>query len=243
MLGLQYGTAIDMWSAGCMLYELRTGKPLFTGWSEHDQLFRIQTVLGRVPKAVYEKVPKAYKDRYFDENGLVKPSVEALRLARSGTEPIPEPGSRPLPRVLFEELAKSETAMRASSSTTDSVDTLTHDDAVADMKDRAHSRKVRAAFGILEDGKFDESHEVLISLIARMIVLDPAKRITPEEALAHPFFFPIDGKRALPLQTIEKFEKRLPSIPNMDDVDEMNAREAVGGIGERFHFALKNKPT
>lgn len=36
ILGMQYGTAIDMWSFGCILAELYTGYPLFPGeamWS------------------------------------------------------------------------------------------------------------------------------------------------------------------------------------------------------------------
>lgn len=31
ILGMQYGTAIDMWSFGCILAELYTGYPLFPG--------------------------------------------------------------------------------------------------------------------------------------------------------------------------------------------------------------------
>ena len=31
MLGLRYGTAIDMWSLACLLAELYTGYPLFPG--------------------------------------------------------------------------------------------------------------------------------------------------------------------------------------------------------------------
>ncbi len=41
ILGLQYTTAIDMWSLGCILYELHAGKPLFNGQDELDQLVKI----------------------------------------------------------------------------------------------------------------------------------------------------------------------------------------------------------
>ena len=230
MLGLHYGTAIDMWSTGCMLYELRTGKPLFTGWSEHDQLFRIQAALGKVPQSVYDKIPEAYKIRYFDSHGLIKPSPEALRASQSMNEPLPEPGSRPLGMVLLDELTQSQSI----------VDSHKGNDRETGDSDKEHERKTQAAASISDNGKFDEEHEILLSLLSRMIVFEPAQRITATEALAHPFFFPINGKKIFPQNAMRKFsDKRLPSIPNMDDVEEMNAREAVGGVGERFTFTLK----
>ncbi|CAA0834026.1 Protein kinase superfamily protein [Striga hermonthica] len=41
-----YSTAIDMWSAGCIMAELLLGKPLFDGNTEIDQLAKIYGVLG-----------------------------------------------------------------------------------------------------------------------------------------------------------------------------------------------------
>ena len=41
-----YSTAIDIWSLGCIFYELCHNKPLFSGKSEIDQLFRIFKTLG-----------------------------------------------------------------------------------------------------------------------------------------------------------------------------------------------------
>jgi len=41
-----YTTAIDMWSVGCIFAEMITGKPLFAGTSEKDQLLKIFTLLG-----------------------------------------------------------------------------------------------------------------------------------------------------------------------------------------------------
>ncbi|KAF5455450.1 hypothetical protein F2P56_025023 [Juglans regia] len=42
----QYNTAIDMWSAGCVLAELLLGEPLFSGERAVDQLVEIIKVLG-----------------------------------------------------------------------------------------------------------------------------------------------------------------------------------------------------
>ncbi|XP_055381936.1 dual specificity tyrosine-phosphorylation-regulated kinase 2 [Condylostylus longicornis] len=46
ILGLPYGTAIDMWSLGCILAELYTGFPIFPGENEVEQLACIMEVIG-----------------------------------------------------------------------------------------------------------------------------------------------------------------------------------------------------
>lgn len=41
-----YSTSIDMWSAGCILAEMFSGKPLFPGSSNEDQLLKIFRIMG-----------------------------------------------------------------------------------------------------------------------------------------------------------------------------------------------------
>ena len=41
-----YGTTVDMWSIGCIFAEMVSGKPLFTGNSESDQLKKIFEIKG-----------------------------------------------------------------------------------------------------------------------------------------------------------------------------------------------------
>jgi len=41
-----YSTPIDMWSVGCIFAEIASGRPLFPGRNEKDQLLRIFKVLG-----------------------------------------------------------------------------------------------------------------------------------------------------------------------------------------------------
>lgn len=65
LLGIPYDMAIDMWSLGCILVELHTGEPLFSGANEIDQMNKIVEVLGIPPRHMLEKAHKARK--YFDK--------------------------------------------------------------------------------------------------------------------------------------------------------------------------------
>ena len=79
-----YSEKIDIWSLGCILYELFKGAPLFQGINEHDQLCRIVEVVGRVPERVL--LTSKRKEKFFagrdelkDKNGdLVKPASRTL---------------------------------------------------------------------------------------------------------------------------------------------------------------------
>ncbi len=55
-----YSTAVDIWSAGCIFAEMASARPLFTGDSEIDQLFKIFQQLGTpTPQAwpTYSSLP------------------------------------------------------------------------------------------------------------------------------------------------------------------------------------------
>ncbi len=46
ILGMKYGMPIDMWSLGCVIAELLTGRPIFPGSDEDDQLALIIELIG-----------------------------------------------------------------------------------------------------------------------------------------------------------------------------------------------------
>jgi renal tumor antigen len=50
-----YGRPADVWAVGCILYELLTGRPLFPGKHEIDQLARIHSILGTPSKEVLQQ--------------------------------------------------------------------------------------------------------------------------------------------------------------------------------------------
>ena len=51
MMGIKYTPAIDMWSFGCILYELYIGYPLFAGEDEKEQMQCIMEVKGVPPRS------------------------------------------------------------------------------------------------------------------------------------------------------------------------------------------------
>ena len=64
---MPYDYAIDMWSIGCTLYELYTGKILFTGDSNNQMLKSIMEIRGKMPPKTYRKGELAAM--HFDDKG------------------------------------------------------------------------------------------------------------------------------------------------------------------------------
>ncbi|XP_019180421.1 PREDICTED: serine/threonine-protein kinase prpf4B [Ipomoea nil] len=66
ILGLTYDHPMDMWSVGCCLYELYTGKVLFPGPTNNDMLRLHMELKGPFPKKMLRK--GAFTDRHFDQD-------------------------------------------------------------------------------------------------------------------------------------------------------------------------------
>lgn len=58
LMELEYSHGIDMWSLGCILVEMHSGEPLFSGQNEFDQMYKICEVLGLPPNHLIEASPK-----------------------------------------------------------------------------------------------------------------------------------------------------------------------------------------
>jgi cyclin-dependent kinase 2 len=75
----KYSTPVDVWSVGCIFAELATGKPLFTGDSEIDQIFKIFSILGTPDESTFPGIsnfpdfkPTFPKWKSKDLSGIIK---------------------------------------------------------------------------------------------------------------------------------------------------------------------------
>ncbi|XP_037079361.1 LOW QUALITY PROTEIN: dual specificity tyrosine-phosphorylation-regulated kinase 2-like [Pollicipes pollicipes] len=87
ILGVPYGTPIDMWSLGCILAELNTGFPLFPGENEVEQLACIMEVLDVPPEQLVRHASR--RRLFFDSRGTPRTLTNTKGRRR-------RPGSKPL---------------------------------------------------------------------------------------------------------------------------------------------------
>uniref|UniRef100_A0A3P9CT32 Serine/threonine-protein kinase PRP4 homolog n=1 Tax=Maylandia zebra TaxID=106582 RepID=A0A3P9CT32_9CICH len=66
VIGKPYDYGIDMWSVGCTLYELYTGKILLPGSSNNHMLKLAMDLKGKMPNKMIRK--GLFKDQHFDQN-------------------------------------------------------------------------------------------------------------------------------------------------------------------------------
>ncbi|KAL5494447.1 hypothetical protein EMCRGX_G015782 [Ephydatia muelleri] len=96
LLGIPYSLPIDMWSFGCILVEMHTGEPLFSGKDEVDQMCKIVEVLGIPPGSLLEKATRT--DKFFERGPGGTWTLKRLRDAKKETYRCP--GSRSLDDIL-----------------------------------------------------------------------------------------------------------------------------------------------
>ncbi|KAF4447999.1 CMGC/DYRK/PRP4 protein kinase [Fusarium austroafricanum] len=67
ILGIPYDYAVDMWSIGCTLYEMYTGKILFVGDSNNQMLKAIMEIRGRLTPKLFKRGQLSVN--HFDDKG------------------------------------------------------------------------------------------------------------------------------------------------------------------------------
>jgi serine/threonine-protein kinase PRP4 len=144
ILGIPYDPALDIWSVGCTLYELYTGKILLPGRSNNQMLLLMMELKGRFNQKMIKKAK--FGDSYFDEMGGFD-SIERDRV--TGADVVRKVHTSKPTRDLRARLMPPSSAQ---------------------MKD--DERKLLTSF---------------VDLLDKCLALDPARRITPKEALVHSF--------------------------------------------------------
>ncbi|KAF8264660.1 kinase-like protein [Lactarius quietus] len=143
ILGIPYDPALDIWSVGCTLYELYTGKILLPGRSNNQMLLLMMELKGRFNQKTIKKAK--FGDTYFDEMGGFD-SIEKDRVTGDVVRKV--------------HISKPARDLRARLMPPSS----------AQMND--DERKLLTSF---------------VDLLDKCLALDPARRITPKEALMHSF--------------------------------------------------------
>jgi cyclin-dependent kinase len=112
MESTRYSTPLDIWSCGCIFVEMATGRPLFPGSGDQDQLMRIFKILGTPNPAIWPSIVEtpAYK------RGFEMPKHESQPLASV------VPALEPLGIDLLEKMLKYEPSQRISAK-----DALSHE--------------------------------------------------------------------------------------------------------------------
>lgn len=74
-----YGTKMDIWATGCVLYEIAVGRPLFDGQDENDQMEKIDRILGHPNVRLLSKFRKhsstLFNQRYNGTASSVTPGL------------------------------------------------------------------------------------------------------------------------------------------------------------------------
>ena len=75
VMGLNYDQAVDMWSFGCILCELATGRPIFPASDENDLMDYIRVRIGMPPEEMINNCRK--RRQIFDKNDKIVRSKKA----------------------------------------------------------------------------------------------------------------------------------------------------------------------
>jgi dual specificity tyrosine-phosphorylation-regulated kinase 2/3/4 len=68
VIGVEYGPQIDVWSLGCVICEMITGRPLFEAEDETELMQMFLKVIGIPPKWMIDRGKRA--EHYFKSNGV-----------------------------------------------------------------------------------------------------------------------------------------------------------------------------
>jgi len=163
ILGLPYAVSIDMWSLGCILAEMHTGEPLFSGSDQFDQMQKVVKLLGMVPDHMLEQSSDQHRLQFFER--VVGPTGRISWTIKQRNTP----GSSRAGSTSVEDVIPSKSPAKS----------------LMEIISAETNRKKK--YPPSETGNSPRNYELFVDLIHRMLTYDPRGRIKPEEALNHPF--------------------------------------------------------
>ena len=107
VMGLRYGFAIDMWAAGCVMFEMLSGRPLFTALEDPEHLAMVQRVAGMpIPQFMAEQVmanqqQQQQQQQLADGQQASKPAVAQHRKAAAAAGRLPHASGKEDSEELF----------------------------------------------------------------------------------------------------------------------------------------------
>lgn len=158
LIGLRYTTAIDMWSFGCIVAELYLGLPLFPGSSEYNQLTRIIEVVGNLPDYMISEGKQGH--RYYNKRTTFTGDI----------------------KYSFKDIQQySEERNKTEKPSKRYFSTFNLDELVLKYP---LPRKDMTSSEIEKEMKVRRN---LLDFLKKVLQVDPIKRMTPQEAINHPF--------------------------------------------------------
>ncbi|KAJ6251248.1 serine/threonine-protein kinase minibrain [Anaeramoeba flamelloides] len=167
LLKMNYSYPIDMWSFGCILVELRTGKPLFPGRNEFEQMSKIVEVLGIPPDEILNKAPGTSK--FFEKNRNEKWVLKTFSSKKTNTQ--------------FRKRSLSEILR---------IPTIGYNKKTIQSLERnvVNQKTFKTSNSRYKELDYSMIYEHLQfkDLILKMLDYNPITRITPIQVMKHPFF-------------------------------------------------------
>ncbi|CAH2353080.1 dual specificity protein kinase Yak1p [[Candida] railenensis] len=173
ILGLPYTESIDMWSLGCIVGELFLGLPMFPGNSEYNQIWKIVDMLGNPPRHM----------------------IEVGRSALNFFHKTPANSSEEKPSYRIKNIDEYTEWLNNSSRTGGGRDS----EGVKEEKPNKQYFKNQLLKDIILNYKFPsrmtatmierewEERFLLLDFLSKVLNMNPLERLTPQEALKHPF--------------------------------------------------------
>ncbi|KEG15062.1 putative Protein kinase domain [Trypanosoma grayi] len=184
-LRLPYGPAIDMWSLGCIMYELSTGIPLFQVVTDAELLQRHVTVLGAPTLAEQRALQglRAEPSEGGDENDAEQRQAFFASLqcgAAPRSRPMHGPNLLQLLNIKVRECSatqRREHQQQQQQQENEAVESTVH--------------MVRNVTGLeVDDDTSDPVMLLFLDFLLGCLTWDPAERLTPDEASCHPYLAP-----------------------------------------------------